>query len=132
MPKTYKIETYESLEKERNNTKDKQTDKRLRAVQLHYAGKTNKEIAEQLETSSDMISRCSEQLNTSAISFKKASGCCFTYFSKASGEILRQVDLRFNGSRLPVRFSWFFQFCNVNVETEKTFAVSLTVCPLSQ
>ena len=41
----------------RKTIKDKQTDKRLRAVQLRGEGKTNKEIAEQMETSPDMISR---------------------------------------------------------------------------
>jgi len=59
MPKTYaiKTETADEIKEARKTIKDKQTDKRLRAVQLRGEGKTNKEIAEQLETSSDMVSR---------------------------------------------------------------------------
>ncbi|MFA5625860.1 MAG: helix-turn-helix domain-containing protein [Bradymonadales bacterium] len=57
MPKTYKIEIDERVGNERKNTQNKQVDKRLRAVQLRSAGKSNQEIAEQLETSSDMVSR---------------------------------------------------------------------------
>jgi transposase len=59
MPKTYKIseEQTEEIKNARAATKDKQTDKRLRAVQLRGEGKSNKEIATQLETSSDMVSR---------------------------------------------------------------------------
>lgn len=59
MPKTYKICTNQVAEaiQARDGNHDKQVDKRLRAVQLRGEGKKNKEIAEQLETSTDMISR---------------------------------------------------------------------------
>jgi len=59
MPKTYIIKPEAAVEimEARKTIKDKQTDKRLRAVQLRGEGKTNKEIAEQMETSPDMISR---------------------------------------------------------------------------
>lgn len=59
MPKTYKIPKEEAAKAKeaREHVHDKQADKRLRAVQLRSEGKTNKEIAELLETSSDMISR---------------------------------------------------------------------------
>jgi transposase len=59
MPKTYIVTAEQGAEvaKARKRTKDKQTDKRLYAVQLRGEGKKNEEIAERLETSSDMISR---------------------------------------------------------------------------
>ena len=59
MPKTYKISENQMKEitKARKITKCKQADKRMRAVQLRGADKTNKEIAEILETSSDVVSR---------------------------------------------------------------------------
>ena len=41
----------------RKSVNDKQTDKRLRAVQLRGEGKNNHEIADYLETVSDMVSR---------------------------------------------------------------------------
>jgi len=41
----------------RRKNRDKQADKRLRAVQLRGEGKKNGIIAEQLETSTDMVSR---------------------------------------------------------------------------
>jgi transposase len=59
MPKTYKISYEEGKEAQeaRKTVNDKQTDKRLWAVQLRSEGKKNEEIAERLETSADMISR---------------------------------------------------------------------------
>lgn len=59
MPKTYTISEIQSEEIAiiRKKISDKQTDKRLHAVQLRGEGKKNKEIAEQLETSTDMVSR---------------------------------------------------------------------------
>lgn len=59
MPKTYTISEAQVAEiaSMRKKISDKQTDKRLRAVQLRGEGKKNKEIAEQLETSTDMVSR---------------------------------------------------------------------------
>ena len=59
MPKTYTIDlddikTIEELRKKNNN---KQVDKRLHAVKLRGEGKKNSAIAEQLETSTDMVSR---------------------------------------------------------------------------
>ena len=59
MPKTYTINIEQTAEASqgRKNTRDKQVDKRLRAVQLRGEGKKNKEIAALLETSSDMVSR---------------------------------------------------------------------------
>ena len=59
MPKTYKISEQQVTEVKnaRKATKCKQVDKRLRAVELRGTGKTNKEIATILETSSDMVSR---------------------------------------------------------------------------
>jgi len=58
MPKTHKItaKDAEEINELRKEIKDKQVDKRLRAVQLRGEGKKNKEIAELLETSSDVIS----------------------------------------------------------------------------
>lgn len=58
MPKTYKItaKDAEEISKLRKGINDKQVDKRLRAVQLRGEGKKNKEIAEILETSSDVVS----------------------------------------------------------------------------
>jgi transposase len=41
----------------RKRIQDKQVDKRLRAVQLQGEGKSNAEIAEQLETVTDVVSR---------------------------------------------------------------------------
>lgn len=59
MPKTYKISAavVTELEEARRKNHDKQVEKRLRAVQLRGEGKKNPEIAEQLETSVDMVSR---------------------------------------------------------------------------
>jgi len=59
MPKTYSISKsdVEKIEELRKMTKDKQVDKRLHAVKLRGEGKKNKAIAEQLETSTDMVSR---------------------------------------------------------------------------
>lgn len=59
MPKTYTIsrEDIEIVEEIRKKISDKQVDKRLQAVKLRGEGKKNEAIAEQLETSSDMISR---------------------------------------------------------------------------
>jgi len=59
MPKTYVIEKEEiqEIEEQRKKNKDKQVDKRLHAVQLRGEGKKNEAIAEQLETSTDMVSR---------------------------------------------------------------------------
>jgi len=59
MPKTYRIsnEAIEEIEKYRKQNNDKQADKRLYAVKLRGQGKTNKAIAEILETSTDMVSR---------------------------------------------------------------------------
>ena len=59
MPKTYTISKGEidTIEELRKKNKDKQVDKRLHAVKLRGEGKKNNAIAEQLETSSDMVSR---------------------------------------------------------------------------
>jgi len=59
MPKTYRIskKDVQAVEEERKKNRDKQVEKRLHAVQLRGEGKKNKAIAEQLETSSDMVSR---------------------------------------------------------------------------
>lgn len=58
MPKTHTIskEQAEEVSKLRKTIKDKQTDKRLKAIQLRGEGKKNKEIAALLETSTDVIS----------------------------------------------------------------------------
>ena len=58
MPKTHTIskEQAEEVRKLRENIKDKQADKRLKAIQLRGEGKKNKEIADQLETSTDVVS----------------------------------------------------------------------------
>jgi transposase len=58
MPKTYiiKAEDAAQAKKARQGISDKQVDKRLRAVQLRGEGKNNQEIAQILETSSDMVS----------------------------------------------------------------------------
>jgi transposase len=59
MPKTYQVTAEQGAEvaRARKKTKDKQTDQRLHAVQLRGEGKKNEEIAERLETSTDMVSR---------------------------------------------------------------------------
>jgi len=59
MPKTHKISLEQGTEaaQARKRTHDKQADKRLWAVQLRGEGKKNKEIAKQLETSTDVISQ---------------------------------------------------------------------------
>lgn len=59
MPKTYTISKEQATEiKEiRKTIKDKKVDKRLHAVQLRGEGKTNKEIAEKLDTSAKMVSQ---------------------------------------------------------------------------
>jgi len=59
MPKTYAIskKQAEEVRKIRSTISDKQTDKRLWAVQLRGEGKSNADIAVQLETSTDMVSR---------------------------------------------------------------------------
>lgn len=58
MPKKYKIsrEQIEEIIETRKTIKDKKADRRLRAVQLRGEGLNDKEIAERLETSSNMIS----------------------------------------------------------------------------
>jgi len=50
-------EQAKEIQEYRKNIKDKHVDKRLRAVQLRGEGKSNAEIAEQLETVTDMVSR---------------------------------------------------------------------------
>ena len=59
MPKTYTISKEDScvVEELRKTNRDKQVDKRLRAVVLRGEGNKNKDIAEILETSTDMVSR---------------------------------------------------------------------------
>ena len=59
MPKTYRISRREIAEisEARKSNRDKQVEKRLRAVELRGEGKRNTEIAQRLETSSDMVSR---------------------------------------------------------------------------
>ena len=59
MPKTYKINEKQRSEiiEARKENRDKQVEKRLHAVQQRGEGKRNTEIAQQLETSSDMVSR---------------------------------------------------------------------------
>jgi len=58
MPKTYVISAEDciKIEEARRGNKDKQVEKRLRAVQLRGEGKKNHEIGDILETSSDMVS----------------------------------------------------------------------------
>ena len=58
MPKTHIIREIQvaGIIAARKENKDKQVEKRLQAVQMRGEGKKNAEIAEQLETSSDMIS----------------------------------------------------------------------------
>ena len=59
MPKKYAITVSQANEiyLARKQIRDKQVDKRLKAVQLRGEGKSHTEIAEQLETSTDMVSR---------------------------------------------------------------------------
>ena len=59
MPKTYEISKEKAAEiKEiRKTIKDKKVDRRLYAVQLRGEGKTNKVIAEKLDTSAKMVSQ---------------------------------------------------------------------------
>lgn len=59
MPKTYtiSIEQVAEIEKARENIRDKQVDKRFRAVLLRGEGKRNEEIALIVEASPDVVSR---------------------------------------------------------------------------
>jgi transposase len=59
MPKTYLInkDDVTKVEETRKGNRDKQVDKRLHAVELRGQGKRNDEIAAQLETSTDIVSR---------------------------------------------------------------------------
>ena len=59
MPKKYIISesNVEEIERMRKLSHDKQVEKRLKAVKLRGEGNDNEVIAEQLETSSDMVSR---------------------------------------------------------------------------
>lgn len=59
MPKTYKIDRAElkEIEEARKANQNKQVEKRLHAVLLRGQGKKNAEIAEQLETSTKVVSR---------------------------------------------------------------------------
>lgn len=59
MPKAVIIssEQVEELKEARKKNRDRQTDKRLRAIQMRGEGKGNPEIAKQLETSPAMVSR---------------------------------------------------------------------------
>ena len=59
MPKTYTISQEDicAVEELRKTNRDKQVDKRLRAVVLRGQGNKNKDIAKTLETSTDMVSR---------------------------------------------------------------------------
>jgi transposase len=59
VPKTYTInaEQVKEIRERRKKVKDKQTDKRLHAVQMRGEGKKNSEIATILEMSSDVVSR---------------------------------------------------------------------------
>ncbi len=58
MPKKYNIisEQIKEITEARKTIKDKTADRRLRAVQLRGEGLSDKEIAERLETTSNMIS----------------------------------------------------------------------------
>ena len=59
MARSYEItsEQEKEIAAARKKNRDKQVEKRLHAVQLRYEGKNNKEIARQLDTSSDIVSR---------------------------------------------------------------------------
>ena len=54
---TINKEEAEEISRVRKSIKDKQTDKRLYAVELRGRGKNNKEIAEKLDTSAKVVSR---------------------------------------------------------------------------
>ena len=57
MARSYEItsEQEKEIAAARKKNRDKQVEKRLHAVQLRYEGKNNKEIARQLDTSSDIV-----------------------------------------------------------------------------
>jgi transposase len=59
MPRTYKLtaEHRAELEQARKTNQDKQTEKRLHAVQLRAEGETNVIIAQKLDTSAIVVSR---------------------------------------------------------------------------
>ena len=59
MPKIYIVskEEAKAVQELRKSIRDKQTDKRLKAVQLRGEGKKNEAIAVELETSPDVVSR---------------------------------------------------------------------------
>jgi transposase len=59
MPKTYTLtaELHAELEQARKVNKDKQTEKRLHAVQLRSEGETNATIAKKLDMSANVVSR---------------------------------------------------------------------------
>jgi transposase len=59
MPKAYKIEEEQitEIKEARKTTKDKNVDKRLRAVELRGLGYKNSEIAEKVEANAKVVSR---------------------------------------------------------------------------
>lgn len=59
MPKTHKIskETAKEIAEIRKGIKDKSTDRRLHAVQLRGEGMKDKEIADKLDTTKNMVSK---------------------------------------------------------------------------
>ena len=86
MPKTYTINNEESgkIGEARKRNHDKQVEKRLHAVQLRGEGKRNAEIAEQLETSSELFSRHYLPTYSVSIILKK----CKAYYS---GKLTRSI-----------------------------------------
>jgi len=112
MPKTYIVNKrdIENIEELRKTIKDKQVDKRLHAVKLRGEGKKNNAIAEQLETSTDMVSRWisayvkggAEALlpkkrpgRPTAISFEEEANLLAEFEAKAeAGQIVEISDIK--------------------------------------
>lgn len=99
MPKTYSISAKRTQEirKLRESIKDKQVDKRLKAVQLRGEGKKNKDIADQLETSTDMVSRwISAYANggTEALLPKKRTGRPLNLSFEEEAKMLDEFGMR--------------------------------------
>ena len=105
MPKTYEIgiEQVDEIKEFRKSIKDKQTDKRFRAVQLRGEGKKNKEIAEILETTSDVVSiwvSVYAKSGAEALLEKKQSGNHRNMSVEQEAAILAEFEERANAGEM--------------------------------
>lgn len=99
MPKTYTITAEEArmIMELRKEHKDKQLDKRLRAVQLRGEGMKHTDIAKILETSTDMVSRWAAQYakgGVDALMPKKRTGHHTQISYEEEAELLERFKAR--------------------------------------